>query len=77
MKYKSLIEALTHAGIQTPPKIDIQYIDAEILERDGVGVLKAQTPHLRPADLVDLRVKFCIRRQHKIHGHLLRHARGG
>ena len=34
--YKSLIEALTHAGIQTRTKIDIRYLDAETLEREGV-----------------------------------------
>ena len=32
--YKSLIEALTHAGIQTRTKIDIRYLDAETLERE-------------------------------------------
>lgn len=37
--YKSLIEAITHAGIQTRTKININYIDAEELERSGVGVL--------------------------------------
>jgi CTP synthase len=37
--YKSLIEAITHAGIQTRTKININYIDAEDLERDGVDVL--------------------------------------
>ena len=38
--YKSLIEALTHAGIQTRTKIDIRYLDAETLEREGVGLLE-------------------------------------
>ena len=38
--YKSLIEALTHAGIQTRTKIDICYLDAETLEREGVGLLE-------------------------------------
>jgi CTP synthase len=37
--YKSLIEAITHAGIQTRTKINIDYIDAEELERNGVGAL--------------------------------------
>jgi len=37
--YKSLIEAITHAGIQTRTQINIQYIDAEELERAGVEVL--------------------------------------
>ncbi|HBK12620.1 MAG TPA: CTP synthetase [Gammaproteobacteria bacterium] len=38
--YKSLIEALTHAGIQTRTKIDIRYLDAETLEREGVTLLE-------------------------------------
>ena len=38
--YKSLIEALIHAGIQTRTKIDIRYLDAETLEREGVGLLE-------------------------------------
>ena len=38
--YKSLIEALTHAGIQTRTKIDIRYLDAETLEREGVELLE-------------------------------------
>jgi CTP synthase len=37
--YKSLIEAVTHAGIQTRTAININYIDAEELERNGVEVL--------------------------------------
>lgn len=38
--YKSLIEALTHAGIHTLTKIEIQYVDAETLEHEGVGLLE-------------------------------------
>ena len=37
--YKSLSEALTHAGIQTRTDVDIQYIDAEVIEEHGTGVL--------------------------------------
>jgi len=37
--YKSLVEAVTHAGIQTRTKINVHYIDAEDLERDGTDVL--------------------------------------
>jgi CTP synthase len=46
--YKSLIEALTHAGIQTLTKIDIQYIDAETLEQDGVALLEGADAILVP-----------------------------
>lgn len=38
--YKSLIEALTHAGIHTSTKVNINYIDAERVEQEGVDILK-------------------------------------
>ncbi|AQT59836.1 CTP synthase [Cellvibrio mixtus] len=37
--YKSLIEALTHAGIHTHTKVNINYIDAERVENEGVEIL--------------------------------------
>ncbi len=37
--YKSLSEALIHAGIHTLSKIKIHYIDSESLESNGTGVL--------------------------------------
>lgn len=37
--YKSLIEAITHAGIQTRTAIEIDYVDAEDLEQQGVELL--------------------------------------
>ena len=37
--YKSLIEALTHAGIHTRSKVNIKYIEAETIDRDGTGIL--------------------------------------
>jgi len=38
--YKSLIEALTHAGIHTSTKVKINYIDAERVEKEGIDILK-------------------------------------
>ncbi len=38
--YKSLIEALTHAGIHTSTKVNINYIDAERVEKEGIDILK-------------------------------------
>jgi CTP synthase len=38
--YKSLNEALTHAGIQTRTKVNIKYIDSEKIEAEGVVCLK-------------------------------------
>jgi CTP synthase len=37
--YKSLNEALVHAGIHTQTKVDIVYIDAELIEKHGIEVL--------------------------------------
>ncbi|HXF47702.1 MAG TPA: CTP synthase [Burkholderiaceae bacterium] len=37
--YKSLNEALTHAGIHTRTKVKIEYIDSETLERGGAPAL--------------------------------------
>ncbi|MBY0576759.1 MAG: CTP synthase [Gallionellaceae bacterium] len=34
--YKSLIEALRHAGIHTATRVNIEYIDSEVLETTGV-----------------------------------------
>ena len=38
--YKSLTEALVHAGMHTRSKVDIEYIDSESLEKNGTEVLK-------------------------------------
>jgi CTP synthase len=46
--YKSLSEALTHAGIQTGARINIHYIDSESIERDGITSLKDKDAVLVP-----------------------------
>ena len=38
--YKSLNEALIHAGIRTRTKVNLNYIDSEIIEDEGVARLK-------------------------------------
>jgi CTP synthase len=38
--YKSLIEALIHAGIHTSTKVNMNYIDAERVEKEGIEILK-------------------------------------
>jgi CTP synthase len=38
--YKSLSEALVHAGVQTRTRVHIQYIDAEEIERLGTALLQ-------------------------------------
>ena len=37
--YKSLNEALIHAGVQTRTRVNIQYVDSESIEVNGIGVL--------------------------------------
>ncbi len=51
--YKSLNEALTHAGIQTRTKVTIQYIDSESIESSGVGVLEDLDAILVPGGFGD------------------------
>ena len=46
--YKSLIEALVHAGIQTHAKVRIHYLDSEELERNGCDALKNMDAILVP-----------------------------
>ncbi|HVS25841.1 MAG TPA: CTP synthase [Burkholderiales bacterium] len=38
--YKSLNEALVHAGIHTRSKVKIQYVDSEAIEKEGTDCLK-------------------------------------
>jgi len=46
--YKSLSEALTHAGIATRSKVVIHYVDSEVLEAEGVGMLHGMDAILVP-----------------------------
>jgi CTP synthase len=46
--YKSLSEALVHAGIHTRSKVQIHYVDSEAIERDGIDTLKGMDAILVP-----------------------------
>ncbi len=46
--YKSLTEAIKHAGIHTRSRVNIHYIDSEVLETEGVGALEAMDAILVP-----------------------------
>ncbi|MET0217211.1 MAG: CTP synthase, partial [Burkholderiales bacterium] len=46
--YKSLSEALVHAGIQTEAQINIHYVDSEGIEREGTACLKEMDAILVP-----------------------------
>jgi CTP synthase len=46
--YKSLSEALNHAGIHTLTNVNIRYVDSENIETDGIGVLEGADAILVP-----------------------------
>ena len=46
--YKSLSEALIHAGIRTHTKVKIRYVDSELIETDGTGELEGVDAILVP-----------------------------
>ncbi|PIE82757.1 MAG: CTP synthetase [Candidatus Contendobacter odensis] len=46
--YKSLNEALLHAGIHTRTRVNIHYIDSEVIEREGVACLEGMDAILVP-----------------------------
>ncbi len=46
--YKSLTEALTHAGIHNSARINIHYIDSELIEREGSASLSDKDAVLVP-----------------------------
>ncbi len=46
--YKSINEALLHAGIHTQTKVDIVYLDAELIEKHGASLLDAVDAILVP-----------------------------
>jgi len=59
--YKSLIEAIDHAGIKNRTKVNIQYIDSEIIERDGCGILEGKDAILVPGGFGNRGVEGKIR----------------
>ncbi|WP_422133640.1 MULTISPECIES: CTP synthase [unclassified Endozoicomonas] len=46
--YKSLIEAVRHAGLKTRTKINIRYVDSELLEQEGLSRLEGVSAILVP-----------------------------
>ena len=51
--YKSLNEAIKHAGLQTRSKVTIDYIEAEDIERNGTGALENADAILVPGGFGD------------------------
>jgi CTP synthase len=46
--YKSLSEALVHAGIHTQTRVNIRYVDSEVIEEQGLSVLSEADAILVP-----------------------------
>jgi len=59
--YKSLSEALIHAGIHTLTRVNINYIDAERLEQEGVECLHGNHAILVPGGFGDRGIEGKIR----------------
>jgi CTP synthase len=59
--YKSLIEAIDHAGLKNRTKVNIQYIDSEIIERDGCSILEGKDAILVPGGFGNRGVEGKIR----------------
>ncbi len=51
--YKSLNEALSHAGLQTLTDVQVDYVEAEDIERDGTAVLEGADAILVPGGFGD------------------------
>lgn len=59
--YKSLNEALKHAGIHTRTKVNVRYIDSETIENDGVDILSGVDGILVPGGFGNRGVEGKIR----------------
>ena len=69
--YKSLNEALAHAGLQALADVQVDYVEAEDIERDGPGVLESADAILVPGGFGDRGVEGKIAavryaREHRI-----------
>src|SRR5690606_27377448 len=62
--YKSLSEALTHAGIHTGTRVNIRYIDSEALETDGTRALEGVDAILVPGGFGERGIEGKIRAVH-------------
>ncbi len=59
--YKSINEALIHAGIHSQTKVDIVYIDADLVEKHGVELLKSVDAILVPGGFGERGVEGMIK----------------
>jgi CTP synthase len=59
--YKSLSEALAHAGVHTSTKVEIVYVDSEVIEREGTDCLDGLDAILVPGGFGERGVEGKIR----------------
>jgi CTP synthase len=59
--YKSLSEALIHAGIHTRTRVEIRYVDSESLETEGLGALEGADAILVPGGFGERGIEGKIR----------------
>ncbi len=59
--YKSINEALIHAGIHTQTRVEIMYIDAELIETHGVSLLESADAILIPGGFGERGIEGKIR----------------
>ena len=59
--YKSLSEALVHAGIKTRSKVNIEYVDSEEIEKKGTDILERMDAILVPGGFGERGVEGKIR----------------
>src|SRR3989338_3451508 len=57
--YKSLIEALRHAGIHTSTKVNIEYLDSEDIDSSGTQGLTPFDAILVPGGFGKVRLALC------------------
>ncbi len=83
--YKSLNEALTHGGSPTSARVELDYVDSEELEKDGLGRASATADGIlvpmgfgqRGTEGKIAAVRYARESQRAVLRHLLRHADGG
>ncbi len=59
--YKSLSEALAHAGVHTKTKVEILYLDSEVIEREGTDCLEGLDAILVPGGFGERGIEGKIR----------------
>ena len=79
--YISLSEALTHAGVRTRTRVNIQFVEATDVEKHGTGCLEGVDAILVPGGFGERgiegkiqAIRYAREHQHPVPRHLPRHA---